>query len=77
MINYIVFVGRLIKKFEFRYIYEGIVVFIIILVINWMFWNVEGEYDVDFVNIILWRKNVENMVVYCDKGVVVGVVGCV
>ncbi|WP_416420386.1 single-stranded DNA-binding protein [Priestia aryabhattai] len=75
MINHIVLVGRLTKKPELRYTHEGIAVSTITLAINRTFQNVEGEYDADFVNITLWRKNAENTAAYCDKGAVVGVVG--
>ncbi|MDC7767465.1 single-stranded DNA-binding protein [Priestia megaterium] len=75
MINHIVLVGRLTKKPELRYTHEGIAVSTITLAINRKFRNVEGEYDADFVNITLWRKNAENTAAYCDKGAVVGVVG--
>jgi single-strand DNA-binding protein len=75
MINKVILVGRLAKDPELKYLEDGKAVTSITLAVNRNFKNQQGEYDTDFLNCTLWRKNAENTANYCKKGSVIGVTG--
>lgn len=75
MINKVILVGRLTRDPEIKYLEDGNAVATITLAVNRNFKNSQGEYDTDFLNCTLWKKNAENTANYCKKGSVVGVTG--
>jgi single-strand DNA-binding protein len=75
MINKVILVGRLTRDPDLKYLEDGNAVASITLAVNRNFKNSQGEYDTDFLNCTLWRKNAENTANYCKKGSIVGITG--
>ncbi|GIN63011.1 single-stranded DNA-binding protein B [Robertmurraya siralis] len=75
MINQVTLVGRLTKDPELRVTTEGNSVVNIILAVNRNYRNQKGEIDADFVQCTIWRKNAENLSLYCKKGTLIGLMG--
>lgn len=75
MLNQIVLVGRLVKKPELRESENKTQYAYITLAVPRSFKNVNGEYDTDFIDCILWDAAAANTVEYCDKGDVLGIRG--
>ncbi|KAA0548545.1 single-stranded DNA-binding protein [Bacillus sp. BGMRC 2118] len=75
MINKVILVGRLVKDPELKYLEDGKAVTSITLAVNRNFRNQNGDYDTDFLNCTLWKKNAENTANFCRKGSVIGVTG--
>lgn len=74
MINSVTLIGRLTKEPELRYTPSGIAVCRFTLAINRMTKN-EAQQQADFINIVAWRKQAENVANYLHKGSLAGVVG--
>lgn len=74
MINSVTLIGRLTKEPELRYTPSGIAVCRFTLAINRMTKN-EAQQQADFINIVTWRKQAENVANYLHKGSLAGVVG--
>lgn len=75
MMNQIVLVGRLVKKPELKESENGRKVSVITVAVPRNFKNMNGEYDTDFVECILWDTVASNTAEYCNKGDIVGVKG--
>ena len=75
MLNQIVLVGRLVRDPVVHESENGKKVSTITLAIPRNFKNLNGEYDSDFINCILWDGIAENTKEYCKKGDIVGVKG--
>lgn len=75
MLNKIVLIGRLTRDPELRYTPNGTAVCNFSLAIERNFTNQNGERDVDFVDIVVWRKQAENCANYLGKGRLVAVEG--
>lgn len=75
MFNQVTLVGRITKDPELRYTADGIAVANFTIALNRNFKNVNGEYDADFVNCHIWRKQAESTANYCLKGSLVGITG--
>ena len=75
MINRVVLVGRLTKDPEFRTTQSGIDVATFTLAVNRNFTNGQGEREADFINIIVFRRQAENVNNYLSKGKLAGVDG--
>ena len=75
MLNKIVLIGRLTKDPDLRYTPNGTAVCNFSLAVERNFKNQDGERDVDFVNIVVWRKQAENCANYLAKGRLVAVEG--
>lgn len=75
MLNQIVLVGRLVKDPEVVTTESGKNISYITLAIPRSFKNVEGEYDTDFINCVLWNTVAESTSEYCRKGDIIGVKG--
>ena len=61
MINRVVLVGRLTKDPEFRTTPSGVEVANFTLAINRNFTNAQGERESDFINVIVFRKQAQNV----------------
>jgi len=72
--NNVVLVGRLTRDPELRTTPNGIATCQISLAVNGIP-NANGERTTDFINIVVWRRQAENVAKYCSKGSQVGVVG--
>lgn len=75
MINRVTLVGRLTKDPEFRTTQKGIDVATFTLAVNRNFTNAQGEREADFINIIVFRRQAENVNNYLLKGKLAGVDG--
>lgn len=75
MINRVVLVGRLTKDPEFRTTQSGVDVANFTLAINRNFTNAQGEREADFINVIVFRKQAQNVNNYLNKGNLAGVDG--
>jgi single-strand DNA-binding protein len=75
MINRIVLVGRLTKDPELRYTPNGVAVANFTLAVNRPFTNQQGDREADFINIVIWRRQAENVANYLKKGSLAGVDG--
>ena len=73
--NKVCLVGRLTAKPELRYTGTNIPYTRFSLAVNRTFNNAQGEREADFINIIVWRKQAENITNYLDKGSQVSVEG--
>lgn len=68
-------VGRITAKPELRYTNSNIPFTRFSIAINRTFTNAQGERGVDFINILAWRRQAENVVNYLDKGSQVSIDG--
>ena len=75
MLNQLVLVGRLVKKPELKKSENKKNYAFITLAVPRSFRNINGEYETDFVDCILWDNAATNTVEYCNKGDIVGVRG--
>jgi single-strand DNA-binding protein len=73
--NRVCLVGRLTAKPELRYTNSNLPVSRFSLAINRTFTNSNGEREADFINIVVWRKQAENVCNFLDKGSLVSVEG--
>ena len=75
MLNQTIIVGRLVKNPEIKELESGKKVSIITLAVPRSFKNINGEYESDFIDCILWDSIASNTTEYCRKGDLVGVKG--
>ena len=75
MLNQIILVGRLVKSPEVTETESGKKMSYITLAIPRSFKKVDGEYDTDFIDCVLWEAVAENTSEYCKQGDIVGVKG--
>ncbi|HDW2792735.1 TPA: single-stranded DNA-binding protein [Staphylococcus aureus] len=75
MLNRIVLVGRLTKDPELRSTPNGVNVGTFTLAVNRTFTNAQGEREADFINVVVFKKQAENVKNYLSKGSLAGVDG--
>lgn len=75
MLNQIVLVGRLVREPELKKSEKSKEYMQITLAVPRSFKNVNGEYDTDFIDCILWDGVAKSTSEYCHKGDIVGVKG--
>lgn len=75
MLNQVVIVGRIIETPTIKELENGKKASTITLAVQRVYKNVDGEYETDFVPVILYNGIAENVLEYCKKGDVVGVKG--
>ncbi|MEJ7508541.1 single-strand DNA-binding protein [Staphylococcus simulans] len=75
MINRVVLVGRLARDPEFRTTQNGISITTFTLAVNRNFTNSNGEREADFINVVTFKKQAENVSNYLFKGNLAGVDG--
>ncbi len=73
--NRVMLIGRLTAKPELRYTGSNVPYARFSLAVNRQFSNQNGERETDFINIIIWRKQAENVCNFLDKGSLVSVEG--
>lgn len=73
MLNQVVLVGRLVRDPELVETENNKKRSYITLAIPRSFKNIDGEYETDFVNCILWDVVAKSAVEYCHKGDIVGI----
>ena len=75
MLNKIILIGRLTDDPELRYTANGTAVSNFTLAVQRSFKNRDGEYDADFIDIVVWRKQAETCANHLGKGRLVAVEG--
>lgn len=75
MLNRTVLVGRLTKDPELRTTQNGVNVGTFTLAVNRTFTNAQGEREADFINVVVFKKQAENVKNYLSKGSLAGVDG--
>ena len=73
--NRVMLVGRLTAKPELRYTGSNVPYARFSVAINRTFANPQGERETDFINVIVWRKQAENVANFLDKGRLVSIEG--
>lgn len=73
--NRVELIGRLTRDPELRYTSSNIATARFSLAVNRPFQSQSGEQGTDFINIVVWRKQAENVKKYCMKGSLVAVEG--
>lgn len=76
MLNNVVLVGRTVEDPQLVNLTDGLVVCNITLAVVRPFKSQEtGEYETDFIPVVLWRGIAEAVVEHCKKGSTIGVKG--
>lgn len=75
MINNVVLVGRITKEIELKYTSNDLSYANFILAVNRNFKNQSGERETDFINIVIWRQQAENLANWAKKGTLLGITG--
>ena len=73
--NRVMLIGRLTAKPELRYTGSNIPYSRFSIAINRTFNNNQGQRETDFINVVVWRKQAENVCNFLDKGSLVAVEG--
>jgi len=73
--NKVVLIGRLTRDPELRYTGSNTPVATFSLAVNRTFTNQNGEREADFINIVVWRKQAENVKNFLSQGSQVAVEG--
>ena len=73
--NRVMLIGRLTAKPELRYTASNVPFTRFSLAVNRTFSNGNGERETEFLNIIVWRKQAENVCNYLNKGSLVSIEG--
>ncbi|MFZ1759361.1 MAG: single-stranded DNA-binding protein [Streptococcus suis] len=75
MINNVVLVGRMTRDAELRYTPSNQAVATFTLAVNRNFKNQNGEREADFINVVIWRQQAENLANWAKKGSLIGITG--
>jgi len=73
--NKVFLIGRLVRDPELRYTGSNIAVATFSLAVNRPFTGQNGERETDFINIVVWRKQAENVKNYLNQGSQVAIDG--
>lgn len=73
--NRVMLIGRITAKPELRYTGSNIPYSRFSVAVNRTFSNSQGQRETDFINVIIWRKQAENVCNFLDKGSLVSVEG--
>ncbi|MEG2707821.1 MAG: single-stranded DNA-binding protein [Vagococcus sp.] len=73
--NKVMLVGRLTTKPELRYTSSNLPYSRFSVAVNRTFANSQGQREADFINIVVWRKQAENVCNFLDKGSLASVEG--
>lgn len=73
--NRVMLIGRLTSKPELRATASNLPFTRFTVAVNRTFNNAQGQRETDFISVIAWRKQAENVCAYLDKGSLVSVEG--
>lgn len=68
-------VGHLTKDPDLKYLPNNTAVASFTVAVNRTFTNAQGEREADFINVVVFSKQAENVKKYCSKGSLVGIDG--
>jgi single-strand DNA-binding protein len=74
-LNNVSLVGRLTRDAELKYTAQGRAVATFTLAVNRSFKNPQGQYEADFINIVLWGKPAEALSQHTQKGSMIAITG--
>ena len=74
-INSVVLVGRMTRDAELRYTPSNVAVATLTLAVNRPFKNQNGDHEADFINVVIWRQQAENLANWAKKGALIGITG--
>ena len=77
MINNVVLVGRMTRDAELRYTPQNQAVATFTLAVNRNFKNENGDREADFINVVIWRQQAENLANWAKKGTLIGITGAI
>ena len=60
---------------ELRYTPSNVAVATLTLAVNRPFKNQNGEHEADFINVVIWRQQAENLANWAKKGAQIGIIG--
>uniref|UniRef100_UPI001BD3D908 single-stranded DNA-binding protein n=1 Tax=Streptococcus oralis TaxID=1303 RepID=UPI001BD3D908 len=75
MINNVVLVGRMTRDADLRYTSSNVAVATFTLAVNSTFKSQNGEREADFINVVMWRQQAENLANWAKKGSLIGIKG--
>jgi single-strand DNA-binding protein len=75
MINQTVLVGRLTADPTLKYTPSNVAVATFTLAVNRNRKSENGEREADFINVVIWRQQAENLANWAKKGALIGVTG--
>ncbi|MDL2292146.1 single-stranded DNA-binding protein [Acholeplasma sp. OttesenSCG-928-E16] len=75
MLNQVILIGRIAHDPELKTLEDGRKVSEISLAVQRAFKNLDGEYDCDFIKIVLWEGLATSTENYCKKGTMIAVKG--
>lgn len=75
ILNQVVLVGRITRDLQIRKTESGKDVATLTLAVPRSFKNMEGEYETDFIDCVLWEEKANRTKEYCEKGDIVGLRG--
>ena len=75
MLNSVCLVGRLTSDPGLRYTPSNVAVATFTLAVNRNRKNENGEREADFINVVIWRQQAENLANWAKKGALIGVTG--
>lgn len=73
--NKVFLIGRLTREPELRYTASNVATATFNLAVDRSFTNQEGEREADFISVVVWRKQAENVKNYLTKGSQIAVDG--
>lgn len=73
--NRVCLVGRLTAKPELRYTGSNVAYTRFTVAVNRTFANAQGQREADFIGVVVWRRQAENVCQYLDKGSQVSIDG--
>ena len=75
--NNVSLLGRVVRDIELKYTGNGTAVANFTIAVDRRFKNADGEYDTDFINIVVWRQSAEFVSEYFKKGSPIAVEGSI
>ena len=75
MLNNVSLVGRTTRDVELRYTPSNVAVATFTIAVNRTFKNENGEREADFINVVMWRQQAENLANWAKKGALIGITG--
>ena len=75
MLNSVCLVGRLTSDAELRYTPSNVAVATFTLAVNRNRKSENGEREADFINVVIWRQQAENLANWAKKGALIGITG--
>ena len=75
--NNVSLLGRVVRDIELKYTGNGTAVANFTIAVDRRYKNANGEYDADFIDIVVWRQSAEFVGKYFKKGSPIAVVGSI